>query len=108
MLALKYRTKAQKISQFTALHIFVVSLRCDYTCQYCQVSRQTDDKTAFDMSEETANRSLDFVFKSPSPAIKIEFQGGEPLLNFEIIKHVVLAATERTKQPPARAGGLVS
>lgn len=98
LLALKYRTKAQKISQFTALHLFVVSLRCDYTCQYCQVSRQTDDKTAYDMSEETANRSLDFVFKSPSPAVKIEFQGGEPLLNFEIIKYVVLAAIERNKQ----------
>ena len=97
LLGLKYRTKAQKISQFTALHIFVVSLRCDYSCKYCQVSRQTDDKVTFDMSKETANRSLDFVFKSPSPAIKIEFQGGEPLLNFEIIKYIVLSATELNK-----------
>ncbi len=89
LLALKYRTKAQRISQFTALHLFVVSLRCDYTCQYCQVSRQTDDKLAYDMSQETADRALEFVFRSPSPAIKIEFQGGEPLLNFPIIQYVV-------------------
>jgi uncharacterized protein len=89
LLALKYRTKAQRISQFTALHIFVVTLRCDYTCQYCQVSRQTDDKLAYDMSQETADRALEFVFRSPSPAIKIEFQGGEPLLNFPIIRYVV-------------------
>jgi His-Xaa-Ser system radical SAM maturase HxsB len=89
LLALKYRTKALRIAQFTALHIFVVSLRCDYTCQYCQVSRQTDDKYAFDMSEPTADRALDLVFKSPSPAIKIEFQGGEPLLNFKLIQYVV-------------------
>ncbi|MGZ8934967.1 MAG: His-Xaa-Ser system radical SAM maturase HxsB [Methylobacter sp.] len=94
LLALKYRTKAQRISQFTALHIFVVSLRCDYTCQYCQVSRQTDDKLAFDMSEETAEYALEFVFKSPSPAIKIEFQGGEPLLNFPIIRYVVERANK--------------
>ncbi len=98
LLALKYRTKAQRISQFTALHIFVVSLRCDYSCKYCQVSRQTDDKLAYDMSEETAERSLDFVFKSPSPAIKIEFQGGEPLLNFPIIHYVVEKAKERNRQ----------
>lgn len=89
LLALKYRTKAQRISQFTALHLFVVSLRCDYTCQYCQVSRQTDDKLAYDMSQETADRALEFVFRSPSPAVKIEFQGGEPLLNFPIIRYVV-------------------
>jgi His-Xaa-Ser system radical SAM maturase HxsB len=92
LLALKYRTKAQRISQFTALHLFVVSLRCDYTCHYCQVSRQTDDKHAFDMSEQTADKALNLVFKSPSPAIKIEFQGGEPLLNFNLIRHIVTAA----------------
>lgn len=89
LLALKYRTKAQRISQFTALHLFVVTLRCDYTCQYCQVSRQTDDKLAYDMSQETADKALEFVFRSPSPAIKIEFQGGEPLLNFPLIQYVV-------------------
>lgn len=89
LLALKYRTKAQRISQFTALHMFVITLRCDYTCQYCQVSRQTDDKLAYDMSQETAEKALEFVFRSPSQAIKIEFQGGETLLNFPIIRYVV-------------------
>ena len=97
LLALKYRTKAQRISQFTALHLFVVSLRCDYTCQYCQVSRQTDDKNAFDMSEETAEKALELVFNSPSPAIKIEFQGGEPLLNFSLIQYIVANANEKKK-----------
>lgn len=98
LLALKYRTKAQKLSQFTALHLFVVTLRCDYTCQYCQVSRQTDDKHVFDMSEQTADKALDFVFRSPSPAIKIEFQGGEPLLNFSLIQYVVTTAKLRNTQ----------
>jgi len=97
LLALKYRTKAERSSNFTALHIFVVTLRCDYTCQYCQVSRQTDDKVAFNMSIEAADRSLDFVFRSPSPSLKIEFQGGEPLLNFPIIRYVVEQAKERNK-----------
>ena len=98
LLALKYRTKAQRISQFTALHLFVVTLRCDYTCQYCQVSRQTDDKHAFDMSEETADKALALVFKSPSPFIKIEFQGGEPLLNFSLIQYIVSSAKQRNQE----------
>jgi len=95
LLALKYRTKANNLANFTALHLFVVTLRCDHTCPYCQVSRQTEDKEAFDMSQETAAKSLDFTFKSPSPSIKIEFQGGEPLLNFDLIRWIVLEAEKR-------------
>lgn len=89
LLALKVRTRAQRIAQFTALHIFVVTLRCDYTCQYCQVSRQNDDSGGFDMAVEDADRAIDFMFKSPSPALKVEFQGGESLLNFPLIRHIV-------------------
>ncbi len=89
LLALKQRTRAERIAQFTGLHIFVVTLRCDHSCHYCQVSRQTEDRDAFDMSREHADLALDFAFRSPSRSIKIEFQGGEPLLNFDIIRHVV-------------------
>lgn len=97
LLALKLRTKLSRLSQFTNLHIFVVTLRCDHSCPYCQVSRQSEDRSSFDMTKEMADKSLDFVFKSPSPAIKIEFQGGEPLLNFELIKYIVESAEERNK-----------
>jgi His-Xaa-Ser system radical SAM maturase HxsB len=95
LLALKVRTKLARLADFTALHIFVASLRCEHSCPYCQVSRQSDDKDAFDMTEETASKGLDFTFKSPAPAIKIEFQGGEPLLNFSLIKWTVLEAERR-------------
>ena len=78
LLALKQRTKLIQLANFTSLHIFVVSLRCEHSCPYCQVSRQSDDKLAFDMSQETADKALAAVFESPSSAIKIEFQGGDP------------------------------
>ncbi|MER8646704.1 His-Xaa-Ser system radical SAM maturase HxsB [Mesorhizobium sp. M1252] len=89
LLALKVRTKAKRLENFTSLHIMVVSLRCEHSCPYCQVSRQSEDRSAFDMSEETAEKALALIFQSPSPAIKIEFQGGEPLLNFPLIQHIV-------------------
>lgn len=92
LLAIKLRTKYSVLSEFTGLHIFVVSLRCEHSCPYCQVSRQSDDKTKFDMSIEIADRSLDLVMRSPSKNLKIEFQGGEPLLNFELIKYIVIKA----------------
>lgn len=92
LLGLKTRTKFSRLRNFTNLHIFVVSLRCDHSCQYCQVSRQSENKAAFDMTVEMADRGLEIVFRSPNPAIKIEFQGGEPLLNFDLIKHIVIRA----------------
>ena len=75
----------------TPLHIFVVTLRCEHSCPYCQVSRRSADKALYDMSEDTARRALDVAMSSPPPAIKIEFQGGEPLLNFGLIKSIVAA-----------------
>ena len=89
LLGLKYRTKQFPISQFTGLHMFVVSLRCEHSCPYCQVSRRSEDRSQFDMSVETASRALDFTFRSANPYIKIEFQGGEPLLNWSTIKWIV-------------------
>ncbi len=44
------------------------------------------------MSPETARLALESAFRSPSQNIKIEFQGGEPLLNFERIEETVKRA----------------
>lgn len=96
LLALKYRTKKAHLSGFTKLHIFVVSLRCEHSCHYCQVSRVSADKALYDMTPETATRALDLVFRTPADEIKIEFQGGEPLLNFERIVQIIEAAERRS------------
>ncbi len=95
LLALKVRTRYARLEHFTNLHIFVVSLRCEHSCPYCQVSRQSEDKESYDMTPKIADKALDLVFRSPSQSLKIEFQGGEPLLNFEIIKYVVEQAEDR-------------
>jgi uncharacterized protein len=97
LLALKVRTKLAPLANFTSLHIFVVTLRCEHSCPYCQVSRANNNRTEFDMSQETALRSLDLVFQSPSPAIKIEFQGGESLLNLDLIEFIVDEANRRNE-----------
>jgi His-Xaa-Ser system radical SAM maturase HxsB len=89
LLALKYRTRLAPLAGSTGLHIFVVTLRCDHSCHYCQVSRQTEDKQHFDMSREHADKALALAFRSPSPNIKIEFQGGEPLLHFDLVRYIV-------------------
>jgi His-Xaa-Ser system radical SAM maturase HxsB len=95
LLAIKVRSRYERLADFTSLHIFVVTLRCEHSCLYCQVSRQSEDKVKFDMTQVDALAALQLVFRSPSPTIKIEFQGGEPLLNFPLIQLIVSEAKQR-------------
>lgn len=95
LLAVKYRTKKAHLEGFIKLHIFVVSLRCEHSCHYCQVSRVSSSRVLYDMSSQTAARAVEMVFASPSNSLKIEFQGGEPLLNFGIIRQIVEDAEKR-------------
>lgn len=89
LLAAQYRTSLQPLAEFTALHLFVVTLRCDHSCSYCQVSRVSENRRAYDMKPETAERAVELMFRSPSQHLKVEFQGGESLLNFGLIQQVV-------------------
>jgi His-Xaa-Ser system radical SAM maturase HxsB len=98
LLAIKLRTRMRRLPDSTGLHIFVVTLRCEHTCRYCQVSRQPTAKNEFDMTERTARQALELAFMSPSPHIKIEFQGGEPLLNFSLIRWITIEAKRMNKE----------
>ncbi len=108
LLALKSRTRYARLAESTGLHIFVVSLRCEHSCPYCQVSRQSEDRDRYDMSLSTAERGLDMAFRSPSRSLKIEFQGGEPLLNFELIEEVVRQAEERNRDEGRDLGFVIA
>lgn len=91
LLASRLWTKKSFMVGFTKLHIFVLTLRCNASCVYCQVTRQNEDAPrSYDMSPEVARASVDMMMKSPSRSITVEFQGGEPLLNFDVLKEVVL------------------
>ena len=89
MLAIKYRTKKSFLNNFTSLHMVVPTLRCNSKCRYCQVSSKQISNKEFDMSRKTAKKTVDMIFRSPSPVVKIEFQGGEPLLNMDIVKFII-------------------
>jgi len=79
------------------LHIVVVSLRCDHKCVYCQASRQDQQAAGYDMDIATAEKTCDFILQSPAPRICVEFQGGEPLINFPVIRHIIRYMQEHKK-----------
>lgn len=80
----------------TNLHIFVLTNVCNLECIYCQAK----DETCISpnkMSIETAEKCVDFALSSPSRFMTFEFQGGEPLANFDVLKHIVQYAESRKK-----------
>lgn len=79
-----------------SLHILVLTLRCNLACVYCRASCGTGAGT--DMDWATARRSVDLALSSVSPAITIEFQGGEALLNWPVLKRSVDYALSRNRR----------
>lgn len=88
-LATRYRTKKAFLDNFTTLHIFVMTIRCNQNCLYCQASSKESDQTVFDISYETLDYGIDLMFESPSPYLTMEFQGGEPTLVFDKLKYAI-------------------
>ncbi|RTM10589.1 MAG: His-Xaa-Ser system radical SAM maturase HxsB [Hyphomicrobiales bacterium] len=68
--------------------ILVPTLRCNLTCAYCQVSRAPEAATGFDWSDETLGKTLRFIEAMKGPQLKVEFQGGEPLLRIDLLEEV--------------------
>ena len=89
MLGTKFRTKKSILRDFTSLHMVVPTLRCNSSCVYCQVARKNMDDHEADMTKKTAKNVVKTIFESPSPCIKIEFQGGDPSTDFEMVKYII-------------------
>ncbi|MFA5974606.1 MAG: His-Xaa-Ser system radical SAM maturase HxsB [Elusimicrobiota bacterium] len=94
-LVTKYRTKKSFIFGFTKLHMVVPTLRCNHSCQYCQVSRVGEGEKSYDMTRDTATKVVDVIMAGPAPSITIEFQGGEPLLNYPVVEYIVEYASNK-------------
>lgn len=71
----------------------MITRRCNLNCTYCYEEHKCAD-ASFDMTFETAKRLLlsEFAFVLASPdfdEIEIDFMGGEPFMNFPLIKQIV-------------------
>ncbi len=72
----------------TALHIFVLNNECNMRCIYCQAKDEESISRCY-MNKATAEKCVDIALSSPAKSLTFEFQGGEPLLNFDVLKFIV-------------------
>lgn len=93
----RLREKKRFLDEWTALHIFVVTLRCNQNCIYCQASSRGEDSRACTMSREVMRRSVELMFRSPSGNITMEMQGGEPSLEPDLIEYGLQVAEDMNR-----------
>lgn len=86
--AMKLRCSKEYLLIPTSLHIFVVSKNCNFNCIYCQAGNLNENEN-FKMTFETAKKAVDIALQSPVNYLSFEFQGGEPLTNFETIRYII-------------------
>ncbi|MEI7998126.1 MAG: radical SAM protein, partial [Candidatus Omnitrophota bacterium] len=78
-----YKSLNANLFTDTSLHIAVVTKRCNLHCSYCHAK---GGDASEDMSIETASRVLQYLFDVRNKSVTLEFQGGEPLLNWPVVK----------------------
>ena len=78
-----------------------VAHTCNLSCSYCFASQGKFHGERALMSEETARRAIDFLIENSGDHVNLEvdFFGGEPLMNFDVVKETVRYArsVERDK-----------
>lgn len=85
----RMRRKKRFLDYGPNLHAMVVTLRCNESCVYCHAARADMSEVQTDMTPEIAEKSVDMALQTTSPSVTIEFQGGEPLVNFPVVKHII-------------------
>ena len=97
--ASQWRTKKAFLEGGPKLHIFVPTLRCNQSCGYCQASRADINACGVDMTQDNASLAIDVMLTAPSPRVVMEFQGGEALVAFDLVRWMI----ETTRARAAKA-----
>ncbi|MGH4125431.1 MAG: thioether cross-link-forming SCIFF peptide maturase [Clostridium sp.] len=73
---------------------------CNLRCKYCFADGEGYDKQKILMSFDVAKKSIDFLIENSGSRVNIEvdFFGGEPLLNMDVVKKTVDYARSLEKQ----------
>lgn len=91
----RYWKKRSFLDHGPSLFAFVLTERCNHGCQYCHSSVVGMGRTDTDMTTDIAERCVDTVFCAPGHAVTIEFQGGEPMANWEVLCHIIQYAKKK-------------
>ncbi|MBR2956303.1 MAG: thioether cross-link-forming SCIFF peptide maturase [Clostridia bacterium] len=93
----KLKEKTSGVVKALCLH---VAHSCNLNCSYCFASQGKYSGERAIMSEEVGKRALDFLIENSGTRhnLEVDFFGGEPLMNFDVVKNLVAYARQREKE----------
>lgn len=73
---------------------------CNLRCKYCFASTGDFGTGRKLMDAETGKRAIDFVIRESGNRkhLEVDFFGGEPMMNFEVVKEILEYAKEKEKE----------
>lgn len=91
------KQKTSGVVKALCLHVAHV---CNLNCSYCFASQGKYSGERAVMSFEVGKRALDFLIENSGTRhnLEVDFFGGEPLMNFDVVKELVKYAREREKE----------
>ena len=91
------KKKTSGVVKALCLHI---AHTCNLNCSYCFASQGKYHGERSLMSEEVAKRAMDFLIENSGSRtnLEVDFFGGEPLMNFDVVKKTVEYARQREKE----------
>ena len=91
------KEKTSGVVKALCLH---VAHTCNLNCSYCFASQGNYHGDHAVMSLEVGKRALDFLIENSGTRrnLEVDFFGGEPLMNFDVVKELVAYAREREKE----------
>ncbi len=78
-----------------ALNLFFTG-KCNLNCTYCFVDKRGQEKKTLD--EKSIKKSIDELFCYPGKRKVISFNGGEPLLEWDLLKRIHLYAYKKARR----------
>lgn len=93
--AINYKNKNQVIKALC----FHIAHTCNLTCDYCFASQGKYHGDKAFMSLEVGKQAIDFLIANSGSRrnLEVDFFGGEPLMNWEVVKQIVMYAREQEK-----------
>ncbi len=95
-LAGRFKEKNEQVIKAMCLH---VAHTCNLNCSYCFASQGKYHGERAIMSYEVGKRAFDFLIEHSGARrnLEVDFFGGEPLMNWQVVKDLVAYAREREK-----------
>ena len=96
-MAPELKNRSSGVIKALCLH---VSHACNLTCSYCFAGQGRYHGKSALMSFEVGRRALDFLIENSGGRrnLEVDFFGGEPLLNFDVVKQLVAYARSVEKE----------